>query len=153
MQDLAEQTAYDIVCALSWTIHYAETAAELNDIVHRCAAALKPGGRLLLQAANAERMTGAVRVDREPGPDGEPDDTLFIHRFQALEDAEAGAMADYVYASQALGELLSERHHLRFCAPEMVAAAMRGAGLGEVVVVDPEGLSPFVVGWCTITTD
>jgi SAM-dependent methyltransferase len=146
MQDLVEQGAYDLVCALSWTIHYAETAAELDDIVRRCAAALKPGGRLLLQAANAARMTGAVRVDREPGPGGELDDTLFIHRFRALEDAEAGAMADYVYASGALGELMSERHHLRFCDPEMVAGVMRGAGLADVVVVDPAGVSPFVVG-------
>jgi len=152
MQDLAEREAYDLICALSWTIHYAETAAELDDIVRRCAAALKPGGRLLLQAANAAAMTGAVRIDREPGPGGEADDTLFIHRFRALGDTEAGALANYVYASGALGELLNEQHHLRFCDPEMVAAAMRGAGLGEVVVVDQAGLSPFVVGTRTTET-
>lgn len=146
MQDLAEAGAYDVVCALSWTIHYAEDAGELDDVVRRCAAALRPGGLLLLQAANAPRMTGAVRVDREPSPAGEPDDTLFIHRFLPLGDAEQGVQADYVYASQALGELLTERHHLRFCDPERVAGAMRGAGLSGVEVVDPESLSPFVVG-------
>jgi SAM-dependent methyltransferase len=146
MQDLVEHGAYDVVCALSWTIHYAQTAVELDDIVRRCTIALKPGGRLLLQVANATAMTGAVRVDREPGPAREPDDTLFIHRFRALGDAEAGVMADYVYASQALGEVMSERHHLRFCDPEMVVAAMSRSGLGEVVVVDPESISPFVVG-------
>jgi SAM-dependent methyltransferase len=146
MQDFAEEEAYDVVCALSWTIHYAETAAEMDDVVRRCAAALRPGGMLLLQAANAPMMTGAVRVDREPGPAGEPDDTLFIHRFRPLGDGEQGVEADYVYASQALGELLTERHHLRFCDPEVVAEAMRGAGLGAVGVVDPKSLSPFVVG-------
>jgi SAM-dependent methyltransferase len=152
MQDLAEHEAYDIVCALSWTIHYAETAAELDDIVRRCAVALKPGGRLLLQVANARRMTGAVRVDREAGPAGEPDDTLFIHRFRALGGGEAGALANYVYASQALGELMSEQHHLRFCEPEVVVAAMQKAGLGEVVVVDPGSLSPFVAGIMRVET-
>jgi SAM-dependent methyltransferase len=146
MQDLAEQGTYDVVCALSWTIHYAETAEELRDVVRRCAAALRPGGLLLLQAANAPLMTGAVRVDREPGPGGEPDDTLFIHRFRPLRDTEQGVEADYVYASQALGELLTERHHLQFCDPEGVAEVMRGAGLEEVEVVDPRSLSPFVVG-------
>lgn len=146
MQELAEQGAYDVVCALSWTIHYANDAEELCDVVRRCAAALKPGGLLILQAANAPLMSGAVRVDREPGPGGEPDDTLFIHRFRPLGDAEQGVEADYVYASQALGELLTERHHLRFCDPEMVAEAMRGAGLAGVEVVDAKSLSPFVVG-------
>jgi SAM-dependent methyltransferase len=146
MQDLAERGAYDVVCALSWTIHYAGTAEELREVVHRCAAALKPGGLLILQAANAPLMTGAVRVDGEPGPAGEPDDTLFIHRFRRLGDAEQGVEADYVYASQTLGELLTERHHLRFCDPEVVAEVMRGAGLAEVEVVDPGSLSPFVVG-------
>lgn len=146
MQDFAEQGAYDIVCALSWTIHYAADAAELRDIVRRCAAALRPGGLLLLQAANGPRMNGAVRVDREPGPRGEVDDTLFIHRFRPLGGAEQGVEADYVYASQALGELLTERHHLRFCDPGVVVEVMRGAGLVEVEVVDPRSLSPFVVG-------
>jgi SAM-dependent methyltransferase len=146
MQDFAEEAAYDVVCALSWTIHYCETRSELADVVRRCAAALRPGGVLLLQAANAPLMTGAVRVDREPGPAGEPDDTLFIHRFLPLGDAEQGVEADYVYASQALGELMTERHRLRFCDPEVVAEAMRGAGLSDVVVVDEKSLSPFVVG-------
>lgn len=146
MQDLAEEGAYDIVCALSWTIHYAASAEELSDVVRRCASALRPGGLLLLQTANAALMTGAVRVDREPGPAGEPDDTIFIHRFRPLGDAEQGVEADYVYASRALGELLTERHHLRCCDPHLVAAAMRAAGLAEVEVVDPTSLSPFVVG-------
>ncbi|HEX8572866.1 MAG TPA: class I SAM-dependent methyltransferase [Allosphingosinicella sp.] len=148
MQELAEQHVYDVVCALSWTIHYAADAAELRDIVGRCATALRPGGLLLLQAANAALMTGAVRVDREPGPKGEPDDTLFIHRFRPLGDVEQGVEADYVYASQALGELLTERHHLRFCDPEVVAETMRRAGLFQVEVVDPKSLSPFVAGRC-----
>jgi hypothetical protein len=126
--------------------HYAAHLDELHDTVRRCAAALRPGGLLVLQAANAPLMTGAVRVDREPGPAGEPDDTLFIHRFRPLGDAEQGVEADYVYASQALGELLTERHRLRFCDPEVVAEVMRWAGLREVEVVDPESLSPFVVG-------
>ena len=59
--------AIDVVCALSWTIHYAETAAEMEDVIGRCRRALRSGGMLILQVANDEAMSGAVNVDVEPG--------------------------------------------------------------------------------------
>lgn len=146
MQDLTDRAAFDVVCALSWSIHYVESDAELVDVVRRCAAALRPRGILLLQVANSPRMSGAVRVDREPGPSGEPDDTLFIHRFVVSGGDEVRVQAEYVYASQAFGELMTERHVLRFCDPRIIADTMRAVGLVNVVVVDPTSVSPFVMG-------
>jgi len=68
MQEITDQDAYDVVCALSWTIHYCETEAELDDVVARCRTALRTGGLLVLQVADDRQMTGAVTVDRELGP-------------------------------------------------------------------------------------
>lgn len=147
MQQIADENAYyDVICALSWTIHYCETGEQLNDVVRRCHNAVRPGGLILLQAANDERMTGAVNIDRAPGPSGEPDNTYFIHRFCALQDPEHRVIADYIYASLAHRELLSEQHELRFANPSVIAAALRGAGFQEVGVVNSASISPFVIG-------
>ena len=146
MQELAEEGVYDVVCALSWTIHYCETPAELGDVIARCHRALRPGGLLLLQVANDEAMTGAVNVDHEPGPNGEPDDTVFVHRFRPLHDAEHGFVADYVYASHAHGDLLSESHSLRFASPALIADALRRTGVNTIAIYNPASISPFVRG-------
>lgn len=145
MQEIDEVEAYDVVCALSWTIHYCETKAELEDMIVRCRRAMRKGGVLLLQVANDEAMSGAVNVDREPGPSGEPDDTLFIHRFQALHDVEHRVLADYVYASRANGDLLTEQHHLGFANPAVVVDAFRKAGFQQIRVVNSSHISPFII--------
>lgn len=146
MQELAEQAAYDVICSLSWTIHYCETASELDDVIARCHRALRPGGLLLLQVANDEAMTGAVNIDREPGPHGEPDDTFFVHRFRALHDTEHSFVADYVYASHAHADLLSESHELQFADPALIANALQRAGFRSIDVYNPTSISPFVAG-------
>jgi SAM-dependent methyltransferase len=146
MQEISDENAYDVVCALSWTIHYCETGLDLHEVIGRCRRALRRGGLLLLQVANDERMTGAVNVDREPGPSGEPDDTYFIHRFRRLQDADHGVVADYVYASRAHCELLSEQHELRFANPSIVAGALLQSGFNQVSMGEPKSISPFVVG-------
>ncbi len=146
MQQISDDNAYDVVCSLSWTIHYCETKAEIDEVLARCHHALRAGGLLILQVANDERMTGAVNIDREPGPSGEPDDTLFIHRFRPLRDAQHLVVADYVYASPAHRELLSEQHQLRFAKPSVIVEALRNALFHEVGVVNSTSISPFVPG-------
>jgi SAM-dependent methyltransferase len=146
MQEISTEKTYDAICALSWTIHYCETEGELHDVLRRCRGVLRGGGVVLLQVANDERMAGAVNIDREHGPSAEPDDTCFIHRFRSLRDAEHRVVADYVYASRAHHELLSEQHELRFANPSIVADAMARSGFHEITVVDPESISPFVLG-------
>jgi SAM-dependent methyltransferase len=146
MQEISEENAYDVVCSLSWSIHYCETKVDICDLVRSCRRALRRGGLLLLQVANDERMTGAVNVDCEPGPSGEPDDTYFIHRFRPLQDADHRVVANYVYASRAHGEILSEEHELRFANPSMVTGAMLQSGFEEVSTINGVSISPFVRG-------
>jgi SAM-dependent methyltransferase len=145
MQEIADVGAYHVVCALSWTIHYCETEAELDDVIRRCRDALMPAGLLILQVANDEVMTGAVNVDREPSPSSEPDDTFFIHRFRALHDPQHRVIADYVYANRTHRELLSEQHELRFANTSVIANAVRRAGLSDVRVVSLTPITPFVI--------
>jgi SAM-dependent methyltransferase len=146
MQETSDERTYDAVCALSWTIHYCETEAELDGVLARCANALRHGGIILLQVANDERMTGAVNIDREPGPSAEPDDTYFIHRFRPLRDAEHRVVADYIYASRAHGEIMAEQHELRFANPSVVAEAMGRTGFHQVHMLNAASISPFIIG-------
>jgi SAM-dependent methyltransferase len=146
MQEIADENAYDVICSLSWVIHYCETERELNDVFRCCRRALREGGLLLLQVANDEQMTGAVNVDREPGPSGEPDDTFFIHRFHPLHDVEHCVIADYIYISRTYNDLLSEQHQLRFASPPVIARAERQSGFLDVAVINSASLSSFVVG-------
>jgi SAM-dependent methyltransferase len=146
MQEISDENEYDVVCALSWTIHYCESVVQLEDVLHRCRRALRTGGLILLQVANDDRMTGAVKVDREPGPSGEPDDTYFIHRFLPLNDPNHRVVADYVYTSGALSELLYEQHELRFANPSIVAEAIRRSGFDKVIIINSQSIAPFVLG-------
>jgi SAM-dependent methyltransferase len=146
MQEISDVRAYHVVCALSWTIHYCESADELEDVIRRCRDALLPGGLLILQVANDEVMTGAVNVDREPSPSGEPDDTFFIHRFHSLHDAEHRVYAEYVYANRTHRELVSEQHELRFANPVVVTGALKRAGISAVGVKVLTPMTPFVLG-------
>ena len=146
MQDITDRHAYDVVCALSWSIHYCESEAELYDVVARCHGALRSGGLLVLQVADDRQMTGAVKVDREPGPSAEPDDTLLIHRFRPQHDEAHTVDADYVYVSCASDELLSERHQLNLANPSVVATVLQRGGFSEVRVINEGSLSPFVTG-------
>lgn len=112
MQEISGENEYDVVCALSSTIHYCESVGQLEDVLNRCHRALRTGALILLQVANDDRMTGEVKIDLEVGPSGELDDTCFIHRFRSLHDPEHRVLADYVYTSLALSELLFEQHEL-----------------------------------------
>ena len=146
MQEIADRKAYDVVCALSWAIHYCESEAELGDVVRRCRNALRSGGLLVLQVADDRQMSGAVTIDREDGPSGEPDDTFLIHRFRPQHDEGHTVLADYVYASRAGRELLSEQHQLRSANPSMITAVLRRAEFRDIRVVNEGTLSPFVTG-------
>ena len=146
MQEISEERAYHVVCALSWTIHYCESKDQLDDVLRRCYEALLPNGLIILQVANDEQMTGEVNVEREPGPSGEPEDTLFVYRFHPLFDADHRVIADYVYASCAHRELLSEEHELQFANSSTIAQALRRAHFQDVKIANSTSISPFVIG-------
>ena len=144
MQEIADRDTYDVICALSWTIHYCESEAELDEVVSRCRGALRSGGLLILQVADDRQMTGAVNIDREAGLSGEPNDTFLIYRCRPQHDAGHTVIADYVYASCASRELLSEQHHLISANPSMIIAALQRTGFRDVRVINEGSLSPFV---------
>ena len=146
MQDVQDKQLFDVVCALSWTIHYCNSKAELGGILRRLRAALRPSGLLVLQVADDKRMVGTVSVDEEPGPEGQPRDTLFIHRFRRCNSADHLILADYVYASRSTGELLAEEHRLQCADPDTIARAASDAGLSEVTIANVGSVSPFVLG-------
>jgi SAM-dependent methyltransferase len=145
MQEMTDEHRFDVVCALSWTIHYCETAAELGDTLRGSLAALRPGGVVILQVADDEQMHGVVDLDVEAGPGGEPDDTIFIHRFRPCGPNHV-VLADYVYASRRQQELLTEQHRLYFTHPPLIAAAITAAGFSDVTVLHSGSVAPFVVG-------
>lgn len=145
MQEMTDEHEFDVVCALSWTIHYCDTAPELADTLRGCRTALRPGGVLILQVADDEQMRGLVDLDVEAGPSGEPADTIFIHRFQPC-GRNHEVLADYVYASRGHRELLTEQHRLYFAHPSLIAAAVTAAGFFDVTVLGSGSVSPFVVG-------
>lgn len=146
MQELAEEAKYDVICSLSWTIHYCEGQSELDDVIARCRNALRPGGLLLLQIANDAAMTGTLNTDHEAGPNGEPNDTVFTHQFTPRNNADHGFVANYFYASHALGEQMSESHTLRFADPTLIADALERAGFTSIDIYNPASISPFVRG-------
>jgi SAM-dependent methyltransferase len=146
MQENSERNAYHIVCSLSWTIHYCESQEQFHDVLRRCRDALRPNGLLILQVANDQKMTGAVNIEHEPGPLGETDDTMFIHRFKPLQDPQHLVVADYVYASRAYKELLYERHELRFANPSMIVQILREIGFNVVNIANSKSIAPFVIG-------
>lgn len=136
MQELDEQSAYDLIVALSWTINYCVDRAELVDILRRIHHALRPGGQLLLQVAHAPNFPTQLQEDRERGPGGEPDDVLFLCRFTPLHGDDLPACAEYVYACRSLNELLHEQHVLHMTDARVVAACARDVGLEGVVTYD-----------------
>jgi SAM-dependent methyltransferase len=146
MQEISDNGAFDIVCSLSWTIHYCETEEDLHNILTRCRDALKVNGLLVLQIANAELMTGAVNIDRELGPSAEPDDTFLIHQFLPIPGTGHRVAARYVYASRAHGELLCEEHLLNFASPSVISDAMIKCGFTQLSIMNPASMSPFISG-------
>lgn len=143
MQELDEESAYDLIGALSWTINYCTTRAELVDILRRIYRALRPGGQVLLQVAHAANFPTQLQEDRERGPGGETDDVMFLCRFTALSGEDLPACAEYVYACKSLNEIVHEQHVLHMTDAHAVATCARGVGLQGVTVYDSWRCEPF----------
>jgi hypothetical protein len=63
MQVISDENAYDVVCALSWTIHYCETELELHDVIGRCRRAVSSDGRRLLYTQPDETDSDIMLLD------------------------------------------------------------------------------------------
>lgn len=136
MQELKEVETYDGIVSLSWSLNYLKSFAEATDVLSRFFRALKPGGRLILQIAHSPNATGTLNEDREPGPDGQPDDVLFLYRFSQVRDRSGEMRAQYVYGCKSRSELLSEEHLLNAADANEIAARATDVGFKRVELLD-----------------
>ncbi|HEX8089015.1 MAG TPA: class I SAM-dependent methyltransferase [Blastocatellia bacterium] len=136
MQDLKDSAAYDGVVSLSWSFNYVRSFREAREVLGRFYDALKPGGRLILQIAHAPNATGRLNEDREPGPDGQPDDIQFLYRFYSSPGRVGELRAQYVYGCKSRNELVFEEHRLGAADAYKVAAEASGAGFQDVTLLD-----------------
>jgi ubiquinone/menaquinone biosynthesis C-methylase UbiE len=136
MQELKEIEAYDGIISLSWSFNYVKSFAEATDVLTFFFKALKRGGCLILQIAHAPNATGTLNEDREPGPDGQPDDVLFLYRFSQVRDRPGELLAQYVYGCKSRSELLSEEHTLNAADANEVAARASDVGFNGVELLD-----------------
>jgi|GEM_PF-2142438 len=154
MQELSECETYDGIVSLSWSFNYVGSLAEAADVLNRFWRALKPGGRLILQIAHAPNATGTLNEDREPGPEGQPDDVLFLYRFSQVNDRPGEMRAQYVYGCKSRSELFLEEHCLNAAnAPEIAREASK-VGFEDIKVLDSwreEGLTQSVSAFLLAT--
>ncbi|PYS89093.1 MAG: class I SAM-dependent methyltransferase [Acidobacteria bacterium] len=136
MQELAETASYDGIVSLSWSFNYMSSFREARNVLSRFFEALKPGGRLILQLAHAANATGALNEDREPGPEGQPDDVLFLYRFSQVLGQHCELRAQYVYGCKSQQELVAEEHRLSAADAYEVAAEASAVGFKNVELLN-----------------
>jgi SAM-dependent methyltransferase len=136
MQDINERCAYDGIVSLSWSFNYVSSFEEAREVLGLFFEALRPGGRLILQIAHAANATGALNEDREPGPDGDADDVLFLYRFHRVPERRGGLRAQYVYGCKSRKELLFEEHQLSAADVYTVAEQVSAVGFKNVVMLN-----------------
>lgn len=144
MEDLELVATHDLIVSLSWTLNYVAGRDALLDVLRRFHNALRPGGGLLVQVAHAPHVRGELLEDREPGPDGIPDDVTFTYRFEPLGGAEHAMRAEYAYRCESMAEFLREEHLLRMADAPVVAECIEIAGFRGVALFDSHRLDPFV---------
>lgn len=136
MQELNDHSGYDAIISLSWSFNYVSSFGEAREVLHRFFDALRPSGRLILQIAHAPNATGALNEDREPGPDGQTDDVLFLYRFYPVPGRRGELRAQYVYGCKSRNELVSEEHRLSAADAYEVAAGAAAVGFEDVELLD-----------------
>jgi SAM-dependent methyltransferase len=136
MQELAESVSYDGIVSLSWSFNYVSSFDEAREVLGRFFNALRPGGRLILQIAHAANATGALNEDREPGPDGQADDVLFLYRFHSIPERHGQLRAQYVYGCKSREELVFEEHLLGAADAREVAAEASAVGFQNVELLN-----------------
>jgi ubiquinone/menaquinone biosynthesis C-methylase UbiE len=143
MQDLTESEVYDSIVSLSWSFNYVTSFLEAENVLKSFFKALKPSGRLILQIAHAPNATGVLKEDREPGPEGQADDVLFLYCFQQIKDCPGGLRARYVYGCKSRSELLFEEHQLYAADARKVAGMATPIGFQEVEILNSWGGEPL----------
>lgn len=136
MQDLADCASYDGIVSLSWSFNYVRSLCEAREVLSRLFEALRSGGRLVLQIAHAPNATETLNEDREPGPEGQPDDILFLYRFCRVLRRPCELRAQYVYGCKSRKELVAEEHRLGAADAHAVAAEATAVGFRDIELLD-----------------
>ncbi len=136
MQDLEENELYDAIISLSWSFNYVVSFREAEEVLRRFLKALRRGGHLILQIAHAPNATGVLKEDREPGPEGQPDDVVLLYRFSAVNEIPGELRAQYVYGCKSQAELFFEEHRLAAADALKVAELAFIVGFERVEVFD-----------------
>ena len=143
MQGLEETAAYDSIVSLSWSFNYVRSFAEAHDVLKRLFRALRPEGHLILQIAHAPNAAGSLGEDREPGPDGQEDDIVFLYRFSSVPERPGILRAQYVYGCKSVTELFFEEHQLGAADANEVASLASGVGFEDIELLDSWRGEPF----------
>jgi SAM-dependent methyltransferase len=136
MQEISEGAGYDAIISLSWSFNYVSSFDESREVLSRFFDALRPEGHLILQIAHAANASGALNEDREPGPNGETDDVLFLYRFHPVLGCDGELNAQYVYGCRSRRELIFEEHHLAAADAYKVAVAASTVGFRNIELLD-----------------
>ena len=143
MQDLRETHAYDGIVSLSWSFNYVQSYPEARHVLERLFRALQPEGRLILQIAHAPNASGSLGEDREPGPDGQEGDVVFLYRFSSVPEHPGVLCAQYVYGCKSTAELFFEEHRLGAADAREVAALASTVGFVDTELLDSWRGEPF----------
>jgi SAM-dependent methyltransferase len=143
MQEISECAAYDAIVSLSWSFNYVSSFEEAREVLGRFFEALRSGGHLILQIAHAPNTTGALNEDREPGPNGEADDVLFLYRFQPVPERRGELRAQYVYGCKSRSELAFEEHQLGAADAYGVADEASAVGFHSIELFDSWRAEPL----------
>lgn len=136
MQELTELASYDAIVSLNWSFNYVNSLSDAQDLLRRFFQALRPGGRLILQIAHAPNATGVINEDREPGPEGQPDDVLFLYRFNKVPECPDQLCAQYIYGCKSRKELVFEEHRLAAADASQVADNAVAVGFEDIELLD-----------------
>jgi len=136
MQEITEGASYDGIISLSWSFNYVSSFDEAREVLNHFFNALRPRGHLILQIVHAPNASGALNEDREPGPDGEADDVLFLYRFYPVPERHGELSAQYVYGCRSRRELIFEKHHLAAADAYKVAAEASTVGFRNIELLD-----------------
>ena len=136
MQELVEFESYDAIVSLSWSFNYVNSVKEAKEVLIRFSSALRAGGQLILQIAHAPNATGKLQEDREPGPEGQTADILFLYRFSQAGETNDELRARYVYGCASRNELVFEEHRLCAANAREIAALASDVGFQGVELLD-----------------
>ena len=134
MQDIDQIECYDLIVAMSWSLHYCSNVQELIDVLSRIWRALTLGGRILLQIAHAANLSDEWMEDRETGPTGEARDVSLRFRFRRDPAIAACIFADYEFKCESLHERMEESHVLVGADAFLIVQMLRESGFSEPVI-------------------